>query len=64
MKHYIRTITWRFSDPTASYPGLPNEKIYINSPDDVLKWFAFLFKDIVNEEDVPNLVETPLRRGA
>ncbi len=49
MKHYIRTITWRFSDPTASYPGLPNEKIYINSPDDVLRWFAFLFKDLVNE---------------
>ncbi len=49
MTHYMRTVTWRFSDPTATYPGLPNEKIYVHAPADVVRWFAFLFKDIVNE---------------
>ncbi|MBI5020554.1 MAG: hypothetical protein HZB59_03885 [Ignavibacteriales bacterium] len=52
MKHYIKTITWRFSDCSTTYPSLKDSKIYINSPSDVSQHFQFLFKDQVKERFV------------
>ena len=49
MKHYIRTITWKFCDSTTIYPELPNDKLYIRSPEDIVRHFQFLFKDQVRE---------------
>src|SRR5689334_6137579 len=52
MKHYIRTITWKFCDAVPGYPELPNTKIYIRGPEDLFKHFQFLFKDEVRERFV------------
>jgi DNA repair protein RadC len=52
MKHYLKTITWKFSDCTTSYPDISDTKIYIRAPDDVIKYFRFLFKDEVKERFV------------
>jgi DNA repair protein RadC len=49
MKHYIRSVSWRFSDCTMAYPGLPKEQIFINNPQDVVRHFRLLFKDQVRE---------------
>jgi len=49
MKHYIKTISWRFHDSSVAYPGLKDSKLYMTSPSDVMKSFQFLFKDEVRE---------------
>jgi DNA repair protein RadC len=46
----MKTITnWKFSDCLKLYPELPQEKIYINSPEDMYRNFLFLFKQQVKE---------------
>jgi DNA repair protein RadC len=50
MKHHIKTVTWRFSDSSVAYPGIPSaEKLYIRSPEDVFKNFSSLFDGQVRE---------------
>ncbi len=50
MRHYIRTVAWKFMDPATTYPGLSNEKkIYIYSPREVFESFQCIFKDQVRE---------------
>lgn len=44
MKHYIRTITWKFKDSTETYPQLKNKRIKITSPSDVYENFRFCLK--------------------
>lgn len=41
MKHYIKTITWKFKDSTEAYPQLKNKRIKITSPSDVFENFRF-----------------------
>lgn len=41
MKHYIKTVTWKFKDASTTYPELTNSKIKITSPADVFKHFRF-----------------------
>jgi DNA repair protein RadC len=52
MKHYIRTISWKFQDSTALYPNLPKVKIFIRSPEDLFKHFHSIFKGHVRERFV------------
>jgi DNA repair protein RadC len=49
MKHYIKTVSWRFHDSSVAYPGLTDSKLYLTSPQEVYKSFYFLFKDEVRE---------------
>lgn len=49
MKTYIQSVTWKFSDCKATYPELPQQKIYIRTPEDIYRNFQFLFKDQVKE---------------
>lgn len=41
MKHYIKTVTWKFKDSTESYPQLKDRKIKITSPVEVFDNFRF-----------------------
>lgn len=41
MKHYIKTITWKFMDSTEIYPQLKNKRIKITAPSDVFENFRF-----------------------
>ena len=52
MRHYIRTVSWKWSDPTQVYPALTTDKIYIKGPEDLFRQFLFLFKDEVKERFV------------
>ena len=49
MKHYIRTITWKFQDSAIAYPQLEHKRIKITSPHDIFQNFAFLFEGQVRE---------------
>jgi DNA repair protein RadC len=49
MSDSIKTITWKFSDCSNVYPDLPQEKIYVQGPEDVYRNFLFLFKQQVKE---------------
>jgi DNA repair protein RadC len=49
MKHYIRTVVWKFCDSTIQYPDIPNQKLYIHGPQDLFTHFNTLFKDLVRE---------------
>ena len=52
MKHYIRSITWKFHDCTVTYPDLQDKKLYIRSPEDIVQHFRFLFSCQVRERFV------------
>ena len=41
MKHYIKTITWKFKDIAVEYPQLKDSKIKITSPQEVYDNFRF-----------------------
>lgn len=41
MKHYIKTITWKFQDSTETYPQLKDRKIKITGPQDLFENFRF-----------------------
>ena len=49
MKHYIKSITWKFRDATIEYPELKERKIKITSPVEVFQNFRFLFEGQVRE---------------
>lgn len=49
MKHYLRSITWKFKDCTIEYPQLQDRKIKVTSPRDVFNNFRFLFDGEVRE---------------
>ena len=44
MKHYIKTITWRFKDSSEEYPNLKDKKAKITSPKDLYENFSFCLK--------------------
>lgn len=52
MKHWLRTITWKFADCQSRYPELNTGKVLIRGPEDVIRHFQFLFKDEVKERFV------------
>jgi DNA repair protein RadC len=52
MKHFIKTISWKFKDCTSTFPGLPDQKLYFRTPEDVTRNFAFLFNNQVKERFV------------
>ena len=52
MQHRIRTVTWKFQDCTPAYPQLSKEKLQVHSPEDVFRYFQFLFKDQARERFV------------
>ena len=41
MKHYIKTITWKFKDSAESYPKLKNKRVKITCPTDLVENFSF-----------------------
>jgi DNA repair protein RadC len=49
MSNSIKTVSWKFNDCSKVYPELPQEKIYIQGPEDVFHNFLFLFKQQVKE---------------
>jgi len=50
MKHYIKSVIWRFRDVSSEYPDLA--RLPIRSPQDVVAGFKNLFKDQVRERFV------------
>lgn len=52
MKHYIKSITWKFKDVTVEYPELKNKRIKVTSPKDIANNFSFLFYGEVKERFV------------
>ena len=52
MKHFLKTVTWKFKDVTSEYPELNEKRIKITSPRDIFEHFAFLFNDQVRERFV------------
>lgn len=51
MKHYVKTITWKFQDCISTYPEL-DTKLYIHGPEDAFRQFNSLFKAEVKERFV------------
>ena len=41
MKHYIKSITWKFQDSTEAYPQLKDRKVKITSPSQLYEEFSF-----------------------
>ncbi len=41
MKHFIKTVTWKFKDSSIEYPELKDRKIKIAAPLDVFNNFRF-----------------------
>lgn len=41
MKHYIKSITWKFKDTAVEYPQLKDKKIKITSPQEMFDNFRF-----------------------
>ncbi|MGA7720547.1 MAG: hypothetical protein WCA84_05145 [Ignavibacteriaceae bacterium] len=41
MKHYIKSITWKFKDTSVVYPQLKDRKIKITSPQELFANFSF-----------------------
>jgi hypothetical protein len=41
MKHYIKTITWKFKDSEETYPELKGKKIKVIAPSDIVENFRF-----------------------
>lgn len=41
MKHYIKTITWKFQDSSETYPQLKDRKVKITGPQDLFENFRF-----------------------
>lgn len=52
MKHYIRSITWKFSDSSEKYAQLKDKKVKITCPSDLYQSFYFLFEGEVKEKFV------------
>src|ERR1035437_2537150 len=52
MKHFLKTVTWKFKDVTSEYPELNEKRIKITSPQDIFEHFAFLFTDQIRERFV------------
>jgi DNA repair protein RadC len=52
MKHFIRTISWKFHDATILYPNLPKQNVIVRSPEDLFKNFHSLFNGHVKERFV------------
>jgi hypothetical protein len=44
MKHYMKTITWKFKDSSEVYPQLKESKIRVTSPVDIYENFRFCLK--------------------
>ncbi len=41
MKHYIKTVTWKFQDSAVEYPQLKNNRIKITAPIQLYEQFRF-----------------------
>ena len=41
MKHYIKTVTWKFQDSAVEYPQLKNNRIKITAPLQLFEQFRF-----------------------
>ncbi|MHB1687895.1 MAG: hypothetical protein ACYCVH_11025 [Ignavibacteriaceae bacterium] len=41
MKHYIKTISWKFHDSTETYPQLKDKKLKVTSPQQLYDNFSF-----------------------
>jgi DNA repair protein RadC len=52
MKHFIRTISWKFHDATILYPNLPKQNVIVRSPEDLFNNFHSLFNGHVKERFV------------
>ena len=52
MKHYIKSITWKFMDSSEHYPQLKDKRIKIACPKDLFDAFQFLFEGAVKEKFV------------
>ena len=57
-KHYLKRVTWKFSDVATRYPELKDQHPLMRTPDDAYASFRFLFSGQVRERFVVFWLDT------